>query len=95
MFKRLTSLIGDSNEKQIKRLEPVVDRINSLEPELETLSNDALRSKTSEFKSRLAQGESLDNLLPEVFATVREAAKRAIGQRHFNVQLMGGIILHQ
>jgi len=95
MFKRITSLVGDSNEKQIKRLEPLVDRINSLEPEFEALSDDALRSKISEFKSHLAKGESLDNLLPEVFATVREAAKHTIGQRHFNVQLMGGIILHQ
>ena len=94
MFKWLGGL-GDSNEKELKRLQPGVNRINELEPEFERLSDDALRAKTDEFKARLNTGSSLDELLPEAFAAVREAAKRTIGQRHFNVQLMGGIVLHQ
>ncbi|TET13534.1 MAG: preprotein translocase subunit SecA, partial [Dehalococcoidia bacterium] len=95
MFKRLTSIIGDSNEKELKRLQPAVDKINALEPDYEKLSDDELRAKAAEFKSRLAEGESQDALLPEVFAAVREAARRRIGERHFDVQLMGGIVLHQ
>ncbi len=95
MFKRLTSIIGDSNEKELKRLQPAVDKINALEPDFEKLSDDKLRAKAAEFKSRLAKGESQDALLPEVFAAVREAARRKIGERHFDVQLMGGIVLHQ
>jgi len=85
----------DSNERELSRLQPFVERINALEPEFEALSNDQLRRKTDEFKARLGGGESLDNLLPEAFAAVREAAKRTLGQRHFDVQLMGGIVLHQ
>lgn len=95
MFKWLGSLFIESNEKEIKRLQPAVDKINSLEPEFEKLSDTELRAKTDEFKNRLKGGSSLDELLPEAFATVREAARRTIGQRHFDVQLMGGIILHQ
>ena len=95
MFKRLTSIIGDSNEKELRRLQPAVDKINALEPDFEKLSDDELRAKAAEFKSRLAKGESQDALLPEVFAAVREAARRKIGERHFDVQLMGGIVLHQ
>jgi len=94
MLKWLGSLV-DSNEKQLKKFRPIVERINSLEPQFEQLSADALRAKTAEFKTRLGQGETLDALLPEAFAAAREAAKRAIGQRHFDVQLMGGIVLHQ
>ncbi|MFC1977742.1 preprotein translocase subunit SecA [Chloroflexota bacterium] len=94
MFKWLGGLI-DSNERELKRLEPTVDQINSLEPEFERLSDADLRAKTDEFKTRLEADSSLDELLPEAFAAVREAAKRTIGQRHFDVQLMGGIILHQ
>jgi len=94
MFKWLGSLI-DSNEKELKRLQPLVAAINALEPEFEALSNEQLRQKTDEFKARLDKGESLDRLLPEAFAAVREAAKRTLGQRHFDVQLMGGIVLHQ
>jgi len=95
MFKWISRLI-DSNEKELKRLQPIVERINSLEPELERLSDAELRAKTDEFKIRLQDGESLlDELLPEAYASVREAAKRTIGQRHFDVQLMGGLILHQ
>ncbi len=94
MFKWLGGLI-DSNEKELKRLHPLVERINSLEPEFEQLTDTELRAKTDEFKNRLKDGESLDGLLPEAYAAVREAAKRTIGQRHFDVQLMGGIVLHQ
>ena len=94
MFKWLDGLI-DSNEKELKRLQPIVSRINELEPDFERLSDAELRAKTDEFKARLKDGSSLDELLPETFAAVREAAKRTIGQRHFDVQLMGGIALHQ
>ncbi|RLC70526.1 MAG: preprotein translocase subunit SecA [Chloroflexi bacterium] len=94
MLKRLGGFL-DSNEKELRRLQPLVERINALEPEFEVLSNDQLRQKTDEFKARLERGESLDRLLPEAFAAVREAAKRTLGQRHFDVQLMGGIVLHQ
>ncbi len=94
MFKWLGGLI-DSNEKVLKRLQPLVDQINSLEPEFEELTDAELQAKADEFKGRLKDGESLDALLPEAYAAVREAAKRTIGQRHFDVQLMGGIVLHQ
>jgi len=94
MFKWLGSLV-DSNEQELKRLQPAVNRINELEPEFERLSDAKLRAKTDQFKSRLEAGSSLDELLPEAFAAVREAAKRTLGQRHFDVQLMGGVVLHQ
>jgi preprotein translocase subunit SecA len=94
MFKWLSNLI-DSNEKELRHLQPLVDHINLLEPEFEKLTDAELRAKTDEFKARLADGESLDEILPEAYAAVREAAKRTIRQRHFDVQLMGGIILHQ
>ncbi len=94
MFKWLGKLV-DSNEKELRRLQPVVDKINALEPEFEKLSDAELRAKTDEFKTRLKDGATLDELLPEAFAAVREAAKRTIKQRHYDVQLMGGIVLHQ
>ncbi|HEY41378.1 MAG TPA: preprotein translocase subunit SecA [Dehalococcoidia bacterium] len=94
MPKWLSGLL-DSNEKELKRFQPTVKRINELEPEYERLSNDELRAKTREFKQRLQSGSMLDELLPEAFAAVREAAKRTLGQRHFDVQLIGGIVLHQ
>jgi preprotein translocase subunit SecA len=94
MLKWLGSLV-DSNEKQLQRLQPLVNRINELEAEYERLSADDLKAKTEEFKARLKAGSSLDDLLPEAFAAVREAARRTIGQRHFDVQLLGGIVLHQ
>lgn len=94
MFKWLGGL-ADSNEKELKRLQPIVNRINELGPEFEQLSDDALHARTGEFKSRLKAGSSLDELLPEAFAAVREAARRTINQRHFDVQLLGGIVLHQ
>ncbi|MCJ7744461.1 MAG: preprotein translocase subunit SecA, partial [Dehalococcoidales bacterium] len=94
MLKWLGSLV-DSNEKQLQRLQPLVNRINELEAEFEKLSPEELRAKTEEFKARLKAGSSLDDLLPEAFAAVREAARRTIGQRHFDAQLLGGIVLHQ
>jgi preprotein translocase subunit SecA len=94
MLKWLGSLI-DSNEKELKRLEPIVDQINSLEPDFQKLSDAELRAKTDELKSRLANNETLDDILPEAFAAVREASRRTIGERHFDVQLMGGMVLHQ
>ena len=94
MFKWLGGLV-DSNERELKRLKPLVDRINALEPDFKRLSDAELRAKTDEFKARHQKGEKLDNLLPEAFAAVREAARRTLGQRHFDVQLMGGIVLHQ
>ncbi len=94
MFKWLGGLV-DSNEKELKRLQPLVERINSFEPEFEKLGDAELRAKTDEFKGRLKAGSALDELLPEAFAAVREAAKRTIGQRHYDVQLLGGIVLHQ
>ncbi|MFH1925340.1 MAG: preprotein translocase subunit SecA, partial [Chloroflexota bacterium] len=93
-FKWLGSLV-DSNEKQLKKLQPMVEHINGLEPDFEKLSDAELRAKTDEFRARLKDGETLDQLLPEAYAAVREAAKRTIGQRHFDVQLTGGIVLHQ
>src|SRR5438552_14065998 len=86
---------GDPNERLITRLRPIVAEINELAPEYEALSDDALRAKTGEFKQRLAEGESLDDVLPEAFAAVREAGRRTIGLRHFDVQLIGGMVLHQ
>jgi preprotein translocase subunit SecA len=94
VFKWLTGLF-DSNEKELKKLRPLVEHINSLEPEFEKLSDAELRAKTDEFKARLRSGATLDDLLPEAYAAVREAAKRTLKQRHFDVQLMGGIVLHQ
>jgi preprotein translocase subunit SecA len=94
MVNWLGSLI-DSNERELKRLQPQVGDINSLEPDFEKLSDAELRGKTDEFKTRLKDGDSLDDILPEAYAAVREAAKRTIKQRHFDVQLTGGIVLHQ
>jgi preprotein translocase subunit SecA len=95
MLKRLLGSIGDSNERDLKRLQPVVDEINSLEGEFEGLSDAELRARGDSYRAELKEGETLDSLLPEVFAAVREAAKRRIGQRHFDVQLKGGIALHE
>ena len=88
-------IFGTANERYLESLRPIVGEINDLEPSLEKLSDDELRSRTDHFRERIGQGETLDELLVEAFATVREAAKRTLGQRHFDVQLMGGIILHR
>src|SRR3954449_6436222 len=89
------SLFGTANDRIVKGFDKPVAKINALEPEFEKLSDEALRAKTTEFRERLAKGEALDDLLVEAFATVREAAKRTLGQRHFDVQLKGGIVLHR
>ncbi|MEL7602675.1 MAG: preprotein translocase subunit SecA [Bacillota bacterium] len=89
------ALLGITPEAKLKKLKPIVQKINALEPEISALSNTALRGKTDEFKARLAAGETLDGILPEAFAVVREAAKRTVGMRHFDVQMLGGIALHQ
>ena len=80
--------------KILRDLGKIVDEVNSFEPSIAPLSDEALRAKTDEFKKRLAAGETLDDILPEAFAVVREAAKRTLGQRHYDVQLMGGAALH-
>ncbi|MCL0029080.1 preprotein translocase subunit SecA [Dehalococcoidia bacterium] len=95
MLNRLAKIIGGSDDKVVRRMQPDVDKINAIEPEVEALSDDGLRSKTTEFKDRLAQGEVLEDLMPEAFAVVREAAKRTLQQRHFDVQLVGGMVLHK
>ena len=95
MFGKVLGFLVDSNEKVLKKIRPIVDDINALEEEWSTLSNSDLITKTYEFRDRVSNGETLDDLLPEAFASVREAAKRTLGQRHFDSQLMGGIILHQ
>ncbi|MBO9339469.1 MAG: preprotein translocase subunit SecA, partial [Chloroflexus sp.] len=95
MLNFLRRLLGDSNEKELRRLQPIVDEINRLAPAFAALSDAELRAKTDEFRKRLADGETLDDILPEAFATVREAAARTIGLRHYDVQLIGGIVLHQ
>ena len=87
-------IFGTENDRKLKKLRPIVEMINGLEKEYEALSNSSLKSKTTEFKKRVQNGEKLDDLLPEAFATVREAAKRTLGQRHYDVQLIGGITLH-
>ncbi|MHB0869014.1 MAG: preprotein translocase subunit SecA [Chloroflexota bacterium] len=94
MFKFFGKLLGDSNERELSNLRPIVEQINALEPEFEKLSVEELAGKTEEFKERVKRGEGLDDLLPEAFAVVREGAKRTLGQRHFDVQLMGGMVLH-
>src|SRR5881275_2552827 len=86
---------GSANDRRIKGYQPRVDAINALEPELAALSDDALRARTAEFRKEIENGKSLDDLLVPAFATVREAAKRTLGQRHFDVQLIGGIVLHE
>ncbi|MFH0905503.1 MAG: preprotein translocase subunit SecA [bacterium] len=91
----LSRILGDPNKQAVAKLKPILTLINSFEPSIQALTDEQLRDKTAEFKERLAQGAALDNLLPEAFAVVREAAKRVLGERHFDVQLMGGIVLHQ
>ena len=88
-------LFGSANDRYLKGLGPTVTAINALEPQLQELSDEALRARTAELRGRLAQGESLDDILPDAFATVREAAKRTLGQRHYDVQMVGGMVLHQ
>mgnify|MGYP002768794340 CR=1 FL=1 len=88
-------IFGSANDRYVKRQYKIVEQINSLEPSIAPLSDEQLRAKTDEFRTRLKQGETLDDLLPEAFAVVREAAKRTLGQRHYDVQMIGGIVLHR
>ncbi len=91
----ISKIFGTHSQHEVKRIIPIVDKIEALAPEYEKLSDEELKAKTPEFKERLANGETLDDLLPEAYATVREAATRVLGMRHYRVQLIGGVILHQ
>jgi preprotein translocase subunit SecA len=91
----LTKIFGSKNERVLKEIQPLVEKINGFEADIQKLDDAALAAKTVAFKDRFAQGESLDDLLPEAFAVTREAAKRVIGERHYDVQLIGGVVLHQ
>jgi len=95
MLGLVKKIFGDSNEREVKRLWKTVEAINELEPSIEALSDEELRNKTVEFRERLEKGEDLDDLLPEAFAVVREASKRVLGKRHYDVQLIGGMVLHE
>jgi len=90
----LAKIVGTRNQREVKRLQPIVETINALEPRISELSNEQLQAKTIEFKERFSKGEKLDELLPEAFAVVRETTQRILGQRHYDVQLMGGMVLH-
>ena len=89
------ALFGNYSQKEIKRIMPLQQKVLDLEPEYKALSDEQLRAKTEEFKNRLSCGETLDDILPEAFAACREAGDRVLGMRHFPVQILGGIILHQ
>ena len=91
----LTKVFGSKNERELKKIQPVVEKISALEPRMQAMSDDELKAQTQPFKDRLNTGESLDDLLPEAFAAVREASVRTLGMRHFDVQLIGGMVLHQ
>ena len=95
IFDFLTKVFGSKNEREIKKLHPIVEQINQLEPEIQALTDAALKDQTHRFKERLYKGETLDDILPEAFATVREASIRTLKMRHFDVQLIGGMVLHQ
>src|SRR6266498_3568631 len=94
MLNWLTRLGGDPSEREIKRFRPLVERMNALESEYQALSPDALREKTNEFRSRLEDDETIDDLMPEAFAAAREAARRTIAKRHYDVQMLAGAVLH-
>src|SRR3954451_2233106 len=90
----LAKVVGTQNDRELKRLRPIVAEVNALESSTQPLSDAELRGKTDEFRQRLAQGETLDDLLPEAFAACREAGRRFLKMRHYDVQLMGGMVLH-
>ena len=94
-MKIIDKIFGTHSERELKRIMPLVEKIESLRPSMQALSDEQLRAKTKEYKERLAKGETLDDLLPEAYATIREAAKRVLNMEHYRVQLIGGIILHQ
>src|SRR5262245_48880362 len=91
----LAKVIGTQNERELKRLRPIVADVNAFESDIKSLSDERLKAKTAEFRERLGKGEALDVLLPEAFAVVREAGRRTLGMRHFDVQLIGGAVLHK
>ena len=91
----LTKIFGTYSDRELKQINKIIKKINSLEPAIQKLSDEKLKSKTSEFKDRYKNGESLDKMLPEAFAVVREVSRRVLGKRHYDVQLIGGIVLHQ
>src|SRR3954467_5997879 len=91
----LAKVVGTQNERELKRLRPIVSAVNALEPQIQALSDEQLRAKTVEFRERLAREETVDGLLPEAFAVVREAGRRVLNMRHFDVQLIGGAVLHK
>lgn len=94
MLGLVKKIFGDANEREVKRLMRTVEQINAMEPDFVKLSDEQLRGKTDEFKARIEKGETAEQILPEAFATVREASKRTLGMRHFDVQLIGGMVLH-
>ena len=94
-MKIIDKIFGTHSERELKRIMPLVDKIEELRPSMQELSDEELRAKTNEFKKRLSDGETLDDLLPEAYAVVREAARRVLHQEHYRVQLIGGVILHQ
>ena len=91
----MEKIFGDLNAKEVKKIEKIVDVIESYDEAMQALSDDELRAKTDEFRGRLADGETLDDILPEAFAVCREASQRSLGMKHFRVQLIGGVVLHQ
>src|SRR5881275_563679 len=91
----LAKVVGTQNERELKRLRPIVGLVNAFEPAIQPLSDDQLRAKTAEFRQRFGAGETLDDLMPEAFAVVREAGRRTLNMRHFDVQLIGGAVLHK
>ena len=95
MFGFLKRFLGDNNDKEIKRLQKTVDKINALEPQFQNYTDDKLTASTEIFRERLQAGETMENILPEAFAVCREASRRVLGMRHFDVQLMGGMCLHE
>ena len=94
-MKILDKIFGTYSERELKRIEPIVEEVEILEDKLKTLTNEELKEKTNEFKQRIKGGETLEEILPEAFAVVRETSKRVLGMRHFRVQIVGGIVHHQ
>ena len=91
----ITKMFGTHSERELKRIYPIVDKVESYRDAMMALSDEELRAKTKEYKDRVQKGETLDQILPEAYATVREAARRVLGMEHYRVQIIGGIILHQ
>ena len=91
----IKKIVGSKNERELKRIRPIIAQVNELESQIQSLSDDQLRARTGEFKDRVEKGAPLDEIIPEAFAVVREAARRTLGERHYDVQLIGGIVLHE